>query len=172
VSRILAADVKARVHMPHLLPTDCKLVKAGRDAYRTQCPIHGGEHLSFSLRRTPAGDWRFNCFSCGESGDVFALVMLLERCTFKEALARLAKDVAPLMAGPAPKRRKPALLLICDGRGCGATRELEAEDRPYVGRTIATSWELRAGRWLCWRCAAGKTAQVEPIEALGARRAA
>lgn len=151
-SRIEAADVKARVHMPHLLPTDRKLVTTGRDSYRAQCPIHGGEKLSFGMKRLPDGDWIFNCWACGEKGDVFALVMALERCSFREAMDRLAKDVAPLLGGPPPKRRKPALLLVCDTRGCGNTRELEEADRLYVGRTIATSWEMRAGRWECGRC--------------------
>jgi hypothetical protein len=171
VSRIDAAAVKARVYLPDLLPADYKRVKVGRDAIRAQCPIHGGEHLSLGMKDDGRG-WWFNCWACGESGDCFKFVMLLDRCSFSDALRKLANDVAPLMAGPAPKRRKPALLLICDGHGCGTTRELEAEDRPYVGRTIATSWELRAGRWLCWRCAAGKTATKTPIEALGTRRAA
>lgn len=170
--RIEAADVKARVHMPDLLPADRKAVKVGRDAFRAQCPIHGGEMLSFGMKNDGRG-WWFNCWACGEKGDVFTLVMALERCSFREACDRLARDVAPLLGGPAPKRKPPALLLICEGRGCGATRELEEADRPYVGRTVATSWELRAGRWLCACCAAGRTATKEPIAPLGAcRRAA
>ena len=166
-----AAAIKQRVYLPDLLPADCKRVKVGRDAIRAQCPIHGGDKLSLGMKDDGRG-WWFNCWSCGESGDCFRFVMLLDRCSFAEALRKLSNDVAPMLAGPAPKRRKPALLLVCDGRGCGATRELEAEDRPYVGRSIATSWELRAGRWLCARCAGGKTATREPIAPLGAGRKA
>jgi hypothetical protein len=158
--KVEAADVKARVHLPSLMPSDRKVVKTGRDAYRAQCPIHGGEHLSFGMKLTTEGTWIFNCWACGEKGDVFSFVMALDRCSFKEALAKLSADVAPLMSGPPPKRKPPALLLACDGAGCGATRELEEADRPYVGRTVAPSWEMRAGKWLCWRCASGRTELV------------
>ena len=152
--KIDAADVKARVHLPDLLPVDCKRVKVGRDALRAQCPIHGGEHLSLGMKDDGRG-WWFNCWSCGESGDAFKFVMLLDRCSFGEAFRKLANDVAPMMSGPAPKRKPPALLLVCEGRGCGRARALEEADRPYVGRTIATSWTLQAGRWWCARCSPG-----------------
>ena len=160
--RVEAAEVAARVHMPDLMPGDRKVVKVGRSAYRAQCPIHGGDNLSFGMKDDGRG-WWFNCWACGEKGGVFALVMALERCTFKEALERLAKDVAPLLGGPAPKRHKPALLLACDTRGCGETREIEAADRPYVGRTIAIGWELRAGRWECPRCGRWRASVAEHV---------
>lgn len=154
-----AANIKARVHMPDLLPVDCKRVRVGRDAIRAQCPIHGGEHLSLGMKDDGRG-WWFNCWACGESGDVFRFVMLLDRCSFVEALRKLGADVAPLLSGPAPKRKPPALLLACDARGCGATLELEEADRVHIGRARASAWELRAGRWLCPACARGIAPQM------------
>jgi hypothetical protein len=149
--RIDAAAVKARVYMPDLLPIDIKRVKTGRESLRAQCPIHGSERLSMGMA-VMNGQWWFTCWSCGEAGDSIAFVMALDRCDFRSALARLAGELGPLLAGPAPKRHRPALLLVCDGRGCGATLEVEAADRPYVGHTVAVAWDLRAGRWYCPRC--------------------
>lgn len=62
-------------------------IEAPREKGRARCPVHGGENpqaLSYDATR-----WR--CFACEAGGDVYALVMAVERCGFHEALAVVAE---------------------------------------------------------------------------------
>jgi archaellum biogenesis ATPase FlaH len=53
------------------------------DEYKTCCPFHGEKTPSFTIN--PEKQF-FYCFGCGESGDVFEFVKLIEGCNFKEAV--------------------------------------------------------------------------------------
>jgi hypothetical protein len=62
-------------------------VDVQRERGRIACPLHGGTNpQAFSYDRE-----RWHCFACGTGGDVFALVMALRGCEFREALAVVAE---------------------------------------------------------------------------------
>lgn len=60
--------------------------KGGR--YWACCPIHHEKTPSFTVTEERGS---FFCFGCHEHGDVFKLVMLLESCSFMDAVRRLAE---------------------------------------------------------------------------------
>lgn len=66
------------------------LHRAGAN-YKMLCPFHDDHHPSLSL--LVAGQY-FKCHACGAGGDVIALVMGLERCSFKEAVEKLGGNTA------------------------------------------------------------------------------
>ena len=47
------------------------------------CPFHGENHPSFALYDETSS---YFCFSCGEHGDAFNLIMHLKEVNFREAL--------------------------------------------------------------------------------------
>lgn len=53
------------------------------------CPLHKEKTPSFHLR----DDDRFHCFGCGVDGDVFAYVIARDRCSFREAVDKVAQRV-------------------------------------------------------------------------------
>lgn len=61
------------------------LHRAGAN-YKMLCPFHDDHHPSLTIH--VAGQY-FKCHACGAGGDVIALVMGLERCSFKEAVEKL-----------------------------------------------------------------------------------
>jgi hypothetical protein len=52
-----------------------------------RCPIHSEKTPSFYVHPTKQ---LFHCHACGQGGDVFAFVMAVNNCTFREALQHLA----------------------------------------------------------------------------------
>ncbi len=57
--------------------------------YWACCPFHNEKTPSFSIKQ----DWQiYKCFGCGESGNVFNLVMKLENVDFYTAVEMLAKN--------------------------------------------------------------------------------
>ncbi len=63
------------------------LKRAGR-SYKGLCPFHTEKTPSFTV--TPDGNF-FNCFGCGESGDIYDFLMRLEGLEFPEAVESLAR---------------------------------------------------------------------------------
>lgn len=143
--------IRHQVFMPGLLPAEAKRIKCGNNRFRAQCPIHGGERMSFAMMLGKDG-WHFNCFACGAKGSVFDLLMALQGCSFKEAASQLSEGVASLPVWSPTMVHRAAFLLACDEAGCGAVREIEADEVAYVGRTVAVAWELHAKKWRCPLC--------------------
>src|SRR3989338_8596701 len=63
------------------------LKRAGKD-FKALCPFHQEKTPSFTV--SPAKGI-FHCFGCGVGGDVFKFVMELERCSYPEAIQKLAE---------------------------------------------------------------------------------
>ncbi|MBL8812549.1 MAG: hypothetical protein JNM43_20465 [Planctomycetaceae bacterium] len=55
------------------------------------CPFHADHDPSLAFY-LPSGkkNWRYKCFACGASGDVFDLVKEIRKCTFREAVEWLS----------------------------------------------------------------------------------
>lgn len=70
--------------------------------YWACCPFHTEKSASFHVLD---GKGIFNCFGCGEKGDVFGLAMRLEGLSFPEAVARMAEHAGvPLPVEDAEER--------------------------------------------------------------------
>lgn len=63
------------------------LKRAGKD-FKALCPFHQEKTPSFMV--SPAKGI-FHCFGCGTGGDVFKFVMEMEKCTYPEAIRKLAE---------------------------------------------------------------------------------
>jgi phage/plasmid primase-like uncharacterized protein len=72
-----------------LTPAPPRPSRANRAGWRRRgCPLHGGSD-SFAVNDIHGG-WK--CWSCNQTGDVFALWMQVHRCSFPEALRRIAEQ--------------------------------------------------------------------------------
>ena len=76
-------DVKREVDIINLFSFfGVKLTKRGK-SYMGLCPFHEDHNPSLSVDRDKG---LYNCFGCGESGDIFDLTMKMKEIGFKEAL--------------------------------------------------------------------------------------
>lgn len=78
-------EIKATTEMKDILP------KYGLKANRSgmmSCPFHGADRHP-SMKIFADG---FKCFTCGEAGDIFKFVQLMEGCSFKEAFKVLGGE--------------------------------------------------------------------------------
>ena len=100
-----------RIRADHPLPTVAgavvKLQRAGRE-WKACCPFHQDRSPSFTIY----GDgMRFQCFGCGEQGDVLDFIQRLHGVSLREAADMLTGgdlptvDVAPLPAHDVPSDR-------------------------------------------------------------------
>jgi DNA primase len=62
--------------------------QGNRDNYIGRCPWHNDRVASLSVSRSKG---LYHCFGCGESGNVFSLVIKMEKLTFSQAVERLAE---------------------------------------------------------------------------------
>lgn len=63
------------------------LTRAGKD-FKGLCPFHQEKTPSFMVSPSKG---IFHCFGCGVGGDIFKFVMELERCSYPEAIRKLAE---------------------------------------------------------------------------------
>ena len=76
-------DVKKKVDIVGLFESfGVKLTKKGK-SYSANCPWHDDVNPSLSVDRSKGV---YNCFGCGESGDIFTLVEKMRGCDFRESL--------------------------------------------------------------------------------------
>jgi DNA primase len=73
-----------------------QLTKKGK-SYIANCPWHDDSTPSLSVDKTKG---LYNCFGCGESGDIFTLVEKMQGCTFTEAMEYIQQ-----FTGAAPSAR-------------------------------------------------------------------
>lgn len=78
--------IRERADMLEIVSRYVTLKKAGKN-YIGSCPFHQDKTPSFTVNPDKK---LFHCFGCNEGGDLFQLVMKIERIDFAEALARLA----------------------------------------------------------------------------------
>jgi len=92
------------------------------------CPFHEDKNPSLSVDREKG---LYNCFGCGESGDVVTLVEKMKHLSFREALSFLQKRGG---AAPAPNTPRSAL----EQESSQKSISLEIAERRDSGKTHAT----------------------------------
>ncbi len=85
---ITADDIKSQVALLDVAQRYTTLAERREGDWWGNCPIHSESEPSFHVL---PDDGFCKCFGCGFGGDVFALVMAVERCDFAEALGIIAK---------------------------------------------------------------------------------
>ncbi len=93
-----------------------KLKKAGAQNFSGLCPFHAEKTPSFSVHATRQF---FHCFGCGESGDVFTFIQMVEYITFPEAVRLIAQKLGvPLpkltFSSPAEARDAHLRMVLLD----------------------------------------------------------
>lgn len=83
-------EVRQRVNIADVVGQYVALKRAGVDSLKGLCPFHDEKSPSFHVR--PNSSY-FNCFGCGEKGDVFAFLLKLEHLSFTEAVEKLAAQI-------------------------------------------------------------------------------
>lgn len=61
---------------------------------RGRCPFHDDATASFGIFTAKSGRARYNCFGCGEKGDVIDFVRKITECGFNDALQQIGRVVA------------------------------------------------------------------------------
>ena len=119
-------DIKKRVDIIDLLDSfGVKMKKAGK-GWKGLCPFHKEDTPSFSVDRE---EGLFNCFGCGEKGNIAQLIMKLKSIGFREAMDFLKTYRAPI------SNIKPI-----DEKDSGALEELAPAVNPPL--SLPTSFNL------------------------------
>ncbi|MBP8879938.1 MAG: DNA primase [Dermatophilaceae bacterium] len=90
--RIMAEDItsiKERASIEDVVREHVTLRRAGA-SLKGLCPFHDEKTPSFTVNPTTG---YYQCYGCGEGGDVFAFLQKVEHLTFTEAVERLASKV-------------------------------------------------------------------------------
>ncbi len=80
-------EIKARTDIVELISQYVDLKPSGRN-FRALCPFHEEKTPSFTVSPEKG---IFHCFGCGAGGNIFTFIMRVERLTFPEAVAFLAR---------------------------------------------------------------------------------
>lgn len=83
----LIEEIRAQADIVQIVGEHMPLRRVGR-TYRGPCPLHGGEHLNFSVDPQRG---LFKCFVCGVGGDVFAFPMKRFGMSFVDAVRYVAE---------------------------------------------------------------------------------
>lgn len=116
-------EIKARVDIVELISQYVDLKPSGRN-FRALCPFHEEKTPSFTVSPEKG---IFYCFGCGVGGNIFTFVMRMERLTFPEAVAFLARRCG--LELPSSFRKEKTSL----GERERLLRLLEAVNRYYRG---------------------------------------
>ena len=85
----LVEEVRTRADIVEVIGEYVQLKRSGKD-YKAPCPFHNERTPSFYV--VPAKGF-YNCFGCGEKGDVFTFLMKKVGLNFNEAVRQLATRV-------------------------------------------------------------------------------
>jgi DNA primase len=103
----IVEEVRARADIVEIIGESVPLRRSGRE-FKALCPFHSEKTPSFYV--IPAKNF-YNCFGCGESGDVFTFLMKRNGLGFSDAVRHVAARVGveiPETASPSqdePHRR-------------------------------------------------------------------
>ena len=81
-------EIKSRLDIVQVIEKYVPLKQAGKN-YSGLCPFHHEKTPSFIVSPDIQ---RYECFGCGESGDMFNFIQKIENLDFPETLQKLAKD--------------------------------------------------------------------------------
>ncbi len=81
--------IRMRADIAELIGHYIPLVKKGK-SYTAVCPFHDDHEPSLSISRDKQ---IYKCFSCGNGGNVFTFVQNFEKCSFIEAVVKVAEIV-------------------------------------------------------------------------------
>jgi DNA primase len=127
-------EIKERLDIVDVIGRYVPLKKTGRNL-KGLCPFHTEKTPSFIVY--PA-DGHYHCFGCGQSGDIFTLVMKLENLDFSEALRVLADRAGvPLVAAPQA---------VAEDRTRDRLRELNAAAAQFFHNLLLRSPEGQVAR--------------------------
>ena len=104
----IVEEVRSRADIVEVVGEVVPLKKAGKE-YRALCPFHHEKTPSFFV--IPNKQF-YNCFGCGESGDVFTFLMKRLGLEFQDAVRMLAARYGvevPETRGPRPEDEHKAL---------------------------------------------------------------
>lgn len=85
----LVEEVRTRADIVEVIGEHVQLKRSGKD-YKAPCPFHNERTPSFYV--VPSKGF-YNCFGCGEKGDVFTFLMKKVGLNFNEAVRQLAARV-------------------------------------------------------------------------------
>ena len=85
----LVEEVRTRADIVEVIGEHVQLKRSGKD-YKAPCPFHSERTPSFYV--VPSKGF-YNCFGCGEKGDVFTFLMKKVGLNFQEAVRQLADRV-------------------------------------------------------------------------------
>ncbi len=77
-------DIKSHPALISVFAARVKLEKKGGELWAV-CPFHPDKNPSLSIGKDNKGEWTFNCFGCGKSGDAIRFVELFDKVPFKKA---------------------------------------------------------------------------------------
>lgn len=81
-------ELKSRINIVDVIGRDVNLKQAGSN-YKGLCPFHNEKTPSFVVNEQKQ---IFNCFGCGEKGDVIHFVQRINNLSFMEACEKLAEE--------------------------------------------------------------------------------
>ena len=84
----LVDEIKSRCDIVDVIGRYVDLKRAG-SIYKGLCPFHSEKTPSFAVYGSKQF---FNCYGCGEAGDVISFVMKIENLDFRSAAAKLAEQ--------------------------------------------------------------------------------
>ena len=84
----LTEEIKSRCNIIDIVGRYVQLKKTG-SSYKGLCPFHDEKTPSFVVSESKQF---YNCFGCGESGDVISFVMKIENIDFTSAVRKLAEE--------------------------------------------------------------------------------
>ena len=93
-SRISDSSINAvrdRVSIEEIIGSHVALRPAGPGKLKGLCPFHDEKTPSFNVN---SANGYFHCFGCGEGGDAIGFVQKIEGLSFREAIERLARQLA------------------------------------------------------------------------------